>query len=148
MAGQNLGEKTLTPGFQCLRQKRMIGVGKSFSDQGPSLVPRHLFNVHQNTKKFQNRHCWVSIIELNHHFVGELIPSIVIPAITGDHVLQRAGYKKVLLNQAEFLSILSLIIWIKNFGNGFHHRFFTDRFHIASLIKHIQIKLFRGLGLP
>ena len=35
VAGQNLGEKTLTPGFRA-SEEGMIGVGKSFSDQGPN----------------------------------------------------------------------------------------------------------------
>ena len=65
-----------------------------------------------------------------------------------DDILERATNEEILLNEAQFFSVLGVVIGIQHLGDGFSGRFLPDGFYVTALVKDVEIKLLRGAGIP
>ncbi len=65
-----------------------------------------------------------------------------------EDIAQGAGDKKVLLDEAEFLAGLGLVIRVKDLGDGFAAGFFGECLAVTAAVEGLEIDFFRGARFP
>ena len=74
VTGKEMLHQRYGPLLQGFRQHGVVGVSEGLLNNAPGIVPFKAFQIHQYTLKFWNSQCRVSVIELDSHLVGELLP--------------------------------------------------------------------------
>ena len=138
-----------TPSFECLRQQRVIRVTERPRDDRPGLLPRQTVFVDQDAQQLHDGDGRMRVVELDGNLVREVVPGICrLFSVAADDVPERTGDEEILLHQTQLPSVLRLVVWIQNLGDGFPHRLLPDRFDITTLIEGREVELLGGLGRP
>ena len=90
----------------------------------------------------------MGVVELDGDFLGEGFPVFVVALEAADDVAERAGDEEVLLEQAEFLAGLGVVVRVKHLRDRFGGVFLPDGLLVAAAIERIEIKLGRGFRFP
>ena len=68
--------------------------------------------------------------------------------MAADEVAQRAGHEEILLDEAELLAVLGLVVRIKNLRHGLADGFFAHGLDVAAGVEGAQVELFGGTRSP
>src|SRR5271163_1078665 len=118
VAGQRLGEHLQRPGLQRLGQQGVVGIAERRDRDVPGLVPVQVALVDQQPHELGDRDRRMCVVELQGEPLGEFLDARVGEVVHDvQHVLQRAGHEEVLLEQAQPLACLRLVIGVQNFGD-------------------------------
>ena len=83
----------------------MIGISENFLRDAPGVIPLQHLLVDQHAHQLRDGNGRMGVIELNGHFVRQILPTSVGSFLEApDHVLDGGRYEKVLLLEAQFAS--------------------------------------------
>ena len=114
VAREDIAEKRNAPFFQSLREQGVVRVGEGAGDDRPGFYPRHVVFVDQQALEFDDGDGGVGVVELDGDFFGEGFPVFVVALEAANDVAKRASDEEVLLEQAEFLAGLGVIVRVKD----------------------------------
>ena len=109
VARQELGKHGQRPAFECLGQKRVIGVAKDAFGDRPSRIPRQLFDVDEDAHQFGDGDGRMRIVQLDGDFIGKLAEVFVGFFVAADDVVNRAANEEILLFKAQFAPLWIVI---------------------------------------
>ena len=92
----------------------MISVSKGFLGDIPSLTPRQLLNIDQDSQKFYSSNSRVSVIHLNAVFFRKLGEILMLSLVCCDEILNSRSTEEVLLFKTKFFSLLGRVIRVQN----------------------------------
>lgn len=84
----------------------MVSVGKSLVHDVPSLIPRELLLIYEDTEQLNGGYGGVSVVELDLVLLRELSPVRVGLLVATDDVTDGGGAEEVLLLQSQFLTLV------------------------------------------
>ena len=148
MTRQDLAEKTDAPLLQGFRQKGVVGVGEGACDDRPRLVPGQTVFVDEEALQFWNADRRVGVVQLDGDFVGEFRPVGIVLLEAADDVAQRAGGEKVLLEEAQFLAGLGVVVRVENLADRLGHVFLADGFLVAATVEGLEVEFLGGFRFP
>ena len=114
----------------------------------PGLVPRHAVFVVEQALQLDDRDGGMGVVELDRDLLREVFPVLVGPAEAADDVLERTGDKEVLLEQAQFLAALGLVVRVENLRDGFAVVLFAHGFLVTAAVEGLEIELLRRSRFP
>ena len=85
------------PFFKSLSHNCMVSVGNCLSCNIPCLIPIKAFLIHEDSHKFCNCNCWMSIIKLEYNLLVQLSHIIMSLLVLGNCTLNRSWYEEILL---------------------------------------------------
>ena len=94
---QQAGENLNRPFLQCLGHNRMVGIGAGVGRDFPCLIPVHAFLIQEDAHQLCHGNGWMGIIELDGHFVRQLVQILMVFLVTGDSALHTGRYEEILL---------------------------------------------------
>ena len=148
MARQDLVEETDAPFLERLGHQGVVRVGEGPRHDPPGLVPGHSVLVVQDSLEFDHGDRRVGVVELDGDLLGERLPAGVVLAEAADDVLERAGHEEILLDEAEFLSALVLVIGVENLGNGLAEVLLPHRLLITTAVEGLEVEFLGCLRFP
>ena len=148
VAWQHVMHQPNGPGFQRFRHQCVVGVRECFAAQRPRLVPRHAVVIAQDTHQLGYPDRGVSVVEVNGHFVGQIVQRWVLSEMTLYQVLDGCSDKEILLLQPQFASCGCAVVGIKHPGNVFVFVLCAGRACVVASVECPQINMRRCDGLP
>ena len=148
MTGQNLAEEPHAPFFERFGQEGVVRVGQRPGDDRPGLLPGEAVHVMKKSLQLDHGDGWMGVVELDGDFLGKSLPVTVVLAEATDDVLERAGDEEVLLDQAEFLAALGLIVRIKDLGDSLADVLVTDGLVVTTSVEGLEIEILGRFGGP
>ena len=145
MPWQYLLEQPDTPFFKGFGEQGVVRVGEGTGDNIPGVFPRKTIDVMKEALEFNHGDGRMGIVELDGNLLGEIVPIHVAPAESSDDILQRAGDKEVLLNEAKFLAAFSLVVGIQDLGDHLAVVFIPDRLVVTAAIEGLEVKILVSL---
>ncbi len=110
---------------------------------------RQFLLVDQDPQQFDDRHGRMGVVQVDRHLVGKIVPGILrVLAVAADDVAQRAGNEEILLDQAQFLPVVGLVIRVKDLGDRLAHHLFAHRLDIASAVEGGEVEFLGRLRGP
>lgn len=89
----------------------MIGVRKCPGDKVPSMSIVKSLDVHEDPEQFDDGQGRVSVIELDSHLLGQLVPVDCLPPLEPSNQVMHAGrYEQILLFQPKLFASIRVVI--------------------------------------
>ena len=85
----------------------------------------------------------MGVVELAGELFVETVQAVATVQVDRDHILQRAGDKKVLLLQAQLFTLHGFIVRVQHLGDVFRHHFFLYGAHVVANVEILEVE---GLG--
>jgi len=124
----------------------VVGVGKRARDDRPGRLPRESVHVVEKPLELDDRDRGVGVVELDGHLLRELVPVLVAPAEAADDVLERAGDEEVLLDEAELLAALGVVVGIEHLGDGLTGVLVAHRLLVTAAVEGLEVEILGRLG--
>ena len=127
----------------------MVGVAERRDGDAPRLVPVEIALVDQQPHELGDADRRVGVVELQSESLRKL-PDPGVREVVHDvqHVLQRAGHEEVLLQQAQSLAGLWLVVGVENLGDGFRGHLVLDGFVVVTGVEGLQREGLDGPRTP
>lgn len=148
MPGQDRAEERDRPLLQRFRQQRVVRIGEGPLRDRPGLLPVHAVLVHQQPHELRHRHRRMRVVELDRELLVEVRLAGGLLQVDADHVLQRAGHQEILLDEAQALAELGLVIGIEYLGDGLAAHLAVHSAVIIAHVESLEVEGFRRLGAP
>ena len=116
---QQLLKQLHPPGFQRLRQQRVVGVAEAGGGDRPGAVPVQPLLIDQQPHQFGHSDGWVGVVELDGELALEFAHWQPLVAQNPQHVLQGTGHEEDLLAQAQSFALIQFVVGVENFAQGF-----------------------------
>jgi len=114
MPRQQALEHRHRPGFERLRQQRMIGVREHAFGYLPAFLPGQCVLIDEQPHQFRNRHSRVGIVELNGDRVGQGSERSALAQVSAQNILQAGADEKILLLEPKLLALRRRIVRIQD----------------------------------
>ena len=148
MPGQQPPHQIHGPGFQRLRQQRVVGIGEGPNGDIPGGVPVELMGVDENPHEFRNRDRGMRIVELDRDLVGQGGEVGVIRRKVRQDVLDRGRDEEILLPQPQLAAHLGRVIRVQDFRQVLGLGFLLHGPDVVALVEVAQVEIAGGLGRP
>ncbi len=142
VARQHAGEKRHGPLLQRLGEQRVVGVAEGQLHDGPGGVPAELLLIDKDALELGDGHRGMGVVQLHRDLGGEVFPGVAGDAeVAANEIAQRAADKKVLLDEAQLLAVLRLVVRVENLRDGLADRLLAHRLDVAAGVERAQVKL-------
>ncbi len=146
---QKLAEHRQGPGLQSLRQQGVVGVAQRRHGDCPRVIPLELPLVYQEPHQLGDRDRRMRVVELQCPLFGERLNGAVGNVVVHvQHVLQRTGDEEVLLQQAQLLTDLWLVVRVEHLGYRLRDDFLLDRLVVLAGVEGLDFKRLDRFGAP
>ena len=92
----------------------MVSVAHGLDRRIPSICPLETIIIQQKAHKLSWRNCWVGIVDMDGNLLMNILERSTLLEIRFDNGLQPCAGHEVFLNQAQFFSFVTRIVWIEN----------------------------------
>ena len=82
------------------------------------------------------------------NFFVESLNRYALPLENAQHILQRTGYKEILLLQPQLLTGELFVVGVEDFGDVFGGDFILHGTVVVALVKGVKVKGFNGFRFP
>ena len=145
---KHLVEEPDAPLLERLGKQRVVRVGEGPRDDRPCLLPGQSVDIVKESLEFDDGDGGMGVVELDRGLLGEIVPILIAPPEASDDVLERAGDEEILLDEAEFLAALGVVIGIEHLGNGLARVLVVHRLVVAAAVEGLEVEILRRLGGP
>ena len=135
VTGQYPFQEIDRPRFQGFGHQGVVGVRENARTQAPRQRPWNMMYIHQQAHQFGNRNGRVGIIEMNSHFIRQLLHTGMFLEIASQQILQRSADEEVFLAQAQFAAQCAGVVRVQHPRDIFGMIFTFDCGGIVALIK-------------
>ena len=134
------------PFLESFWQNSVVCVCKSFLCDFECFIIRKLFLVNQDSKQFNCRDCWMSVIQLDLILLWEKSPvchfHIVSVSLleSFDDVTEWSTWEEVLLLQSKLFATLCWVIWVEDRCDVFSALSLTNRSEVVTWIEAFEVE--------
>ena len=114
----------------------------------PGLVPAKVHLIKQNPHQLGHGHAGVRIVELDSDLFGKRAPIGVAPTEAAHEIGQRAGHQKILLHEAQSLSLSRGVVRIEYSREGFGSERLGQRTYKIAAAESLKVEVVRCGGGP
>ncbi len=148
VARQDLLQQVHRPGLKGLGHQGVVGIGEGAVGNGPGLLPTQLFLIQQDAHQFGDGDGGMGVIELDGHFIRQLVEIRVIFSEAVEDVAQRGADEEILLLEAQLLAHAGGVVGIEYLGDVLRLGFRLHRLDVVALVEILEIEVPRRLGRP
>lgn len=149
MSWEQVTNEVNTPLFKSLWKNGVVGVTEAFVCDFPGSFDIELFNIEENSEKFNNSHSWMGVVKLASDFFWPIFPfSVLLHHKSSDSICNRGGDQEVLLLKSEFLSCISGVVGIENAGDVFSSLSLFKGSEVVTLVERSKVEFVVGERSP
>ncbi len=148
VARQEAFEELHRPGFQRLRQQRVIGVAEHLAADIPGRGPGHVVLVHEQAHELGNRQRRMRVVQLDRERAGQFFQRALFGEMGCQDVLDAGAHEEILLLEAQLLALRRGVVRIQNARQVLRFDLVLDRSRIISGIEILDVKRLQRASRP
>ena len=148
MARQHVLHQRHRPGFERLGHQGVVGVREHTLALRPRVGPRHAMPVGQQAHQLGHRDGRMRVVQMDRHFVGQVVEPPVLFEVAVDDVVHRRGDEEVFLPQAQLAPGRRAVVRVQHPRDVLERVLHLGRARVVAAVECVQVDVRRRGRLP